>query len=276
MSVKKRYRIFTILSVLVVSAGGILTWRVSATTVIPAGYDQFTTQGSGATYEPWNTIPAGFFKKSDGTNSVATFYSPTFAGRNAVPGFVGDTVIERTNSVTVPGSSALVLTGIRFVAETPLTVTFADGSNLTYTVLVDESDKYPSTGQITFNNDVNHTYNSSIGMNRVYTFIPTTEGQPTKTAESAETSDVFPALNLQGTGNWSVSGGPSAAANIQPQSGMSTAGAVATTSPTPCIVNPTSEQASLAAHGMGPAVCPTPSPTPTRTATPIIVGGPTP
>jgi hypothetical protein len=273
MSVKKRYRLFTILSVLVVSAGGILTWRASAVTIIPAGYDEFNTIGSGGTSESWSALPAGFFKNSQGVGSAAMSASTqTFTGRNPVPGFTGDTVIERTSSVTVPGSTALVITGLRFIDESQLTATFPGGtpSSVTYTVLVQESDIAPSTGDMTFNLD--GTYNSGLTVNRSYTFVPTDGSQPTRVADSTTEKDgsgnlIFPAIVLSGSGTWSPPGGGSAPA-IQPE-GIGPA-AAATTSPNKCFIKPGTEAAVNAQHGILPAGCPSPSPSPTASPIPTV------
>jgi hypothetical protein len=279
MSVKKRYRLFTILSVLVVSVGGILTWRAAAVTVIPAGYDEFNTIGSGGTSEQWNSLPAGFFANKEGFGSLAVAAStPTFTGRNPVPGFTGDTVIERTNSVSVPGATALVVAGLRFVGESELTVSFSQGTpSVTYTVLVDESGTVPSTGDMTFNSD--GTYSSGLTINRKYTFVPTDSSQPTRTAESATEHDsggnlIFPAINLTGTGTWSAPSGASAS-GIQPQAVTTQppggGGSTPVASPTPnkCFINPSSEAGVLASHGILPAGCPKPSPSPTPSASPL-------
>ena len=280
MSVKKRYRLFTILSVLVVSVGGIMTWRAAAVTVIPSGYDEFNTIGSGGTGEPWNSLPAGFFTNKEGFGSDAVAASsPTFTGRNPVPGFTGDTVIERTNSVSVPGTTALVVTGLRFVGESELTVSFSQGGtpSVTYTVLVDESGSTPSTGDMTFNSD--GSYTSGLTINRKYTFVPTDSSQPTRTAESATERDsgnnlIFPAIDLTGTGTWSAPSGASASPAIQAQSvttGGPGGGSVPVASPTPnkCFIKPGSEAALFAKHGILPAGCPTPSPSPTPSASPV-------
>ncbi len=227
MSVKKRYRLFTILSVFVVSAGGILTWRASAVTVIPAGYDQFNTVGTGGTHEQWGdcvtgrpALPSNFFTNKEGflSNAVTGCIQVNFTGRNAVPGFTGDTVLERTNPVTVPGSTPLVLTGLRFVAEATITATFPGGTpSITYTVLVDESEAAQSVGQISF--DQFGHYTSSIGINRRYTFAPSDVSQPIRVADSTNTFDgnipVFPPLDFTGDGTWSLPSGASTGPAIQ-------------------------------------------------------------
>jgi len=277
MSVKKRYHLFTILSVLVVSVGGILTWRAFATTVIPAGYDQFTTSGSGATNEQWQALPAGFFTNKEGFGSYAiAAQTPTFTGRNPVPGFTGDTVIERTSSVSVPGSTGLLVTGIRFIGESQMTAGFPGGTpSVTYTVLAQESQLVKSTGEMTFNGD--GSYNSSLTINREYTFLPTDSSQPKRIADSTTERDstgalIFPALDLSGGGTWVQ--GSSSSPVIQAESattgGTGGGGAVASASPkNPCVVNPNSEAGALAKHGILPCGCtPPPSPTPTSSVTP--------
>jgi hypothetical protein len=273
MSLKRRYHLFTILSVLVVTAGGILTWRASAVTVVPAGYDQFNTIGGGATNETWSGgLPSGFFKNKEGYNSNAIGgpLNMTFTGRNSVPGFSGDTVIERTSAVTVPGSSPLVLTGIQFIAEGQITAAFPAGTpSVTYSVLVQQSVIAPSTGTITFNLD--GSYGSSLTVNRQYTFAPTDTSQPNTVADSTTARDgsgtlLFPENEFSGTGTWSLPGGASAGPAIQAESVGPAA--AATTSPNRCLINPNSEAGSLAAHGILPAGCPSPSPSPTSSPVP--------
>jgi len=262
------------LSVVVLLAGGLLTWRALAVTVIPAGYDQFTTVGSGGTNEQWPALQAGFFHNKEGFGSYAVgAQTMAFTGRNAVPGFTGDTVIERTSSVTVPGSTALLVTGIRFIGEAQLTVSFMGGTpSITYTVLAQESQIAPSTGAMAFN--VNGTYNSSLTINREYTFVPGDSSQPPRVADSTTEHDsfgnlVFPPLDLSGGGTWSPPTAASAGPGIQAESVNSVAVAVASPSRNPCLVNPNSEAGLLASHGILPCGCPTPSPSPTITASPL-------
>jgi len=264
--------------VLVVSVGGLLTWRAFATTVIPSGYDQFTTSGSGATNEQWGALPAGFFTNKEGFGSYAiSAQTPTFTGRNSVPGFDGDTVIERTSSVNVPGSTALLVAGIRFIGESQLTATFPGGTpSVTYTVLAQESQIAKSTGEMSFNSD--GSYSSSLTINREYTFLPTDTTQPKKVADSTTERDsggnlIFPALDLSGGGTWSQSnsGGPVVQAESTTTGGPGGPGGSATPAPTknPCLVNPNSEAGLLAKHGILPCGCkPTPSPSPTSSVTP--------
>jgi hypothetical protein len=297
MSMKKRYRAFTILSVIAICFGGLLTWRASATTVVPAGYDQFSTLGSGETSEQWGALPAGFFINAQGAQSNAiNAQTVTFEGRNAVPGFNGDTVIERTQSVSVPGSTALLVAGIRFIAENQVTATFPAGTPVvTYTVLAQESQIAPSTGEMTFN--TNGTYTSSLTINRQYTFVPTDPTQPTITVDSTTAKNggvlIFAPIDLNGGGTWSGSGGSSSAA--MPAGAMRTDATTGSTgvtgstgptgstsptptpiqSPTPCVINPNSEAGQLAAHGIKPAGCTLPSPTPTPVATATVTASPT-
>lgn len=283
MSIKKRYRLFTILSVFAIFFGGALAWRASAVTTIPAGYDQFSTLGSGATNEQWPALPAGFFKNAQGVGSNAiNAQTVTFEGRNAVPGFTGDTVIERTQSVSVPGSTALVVAGIRFIATNQITATFNSGTpSVTYTVLAQESQIAPSTGQMTFS--TNGSYTSALTINRLYTFVPTDPTQPTITADSTTAESggslIFSPIDLTGGGTWSSGGSGSSAAMPEApmRSDLATAAAVGVAgatgsptpvqSPTPCVINPNSEAGLFASHGILPVGCSTPTPTPTPTPT---------
>jgi hypothetical protein len=295
MRMKKRYRLFTILSLFAVCFGGILTWRAKATTVIPAGYDQFSTLGSGQTSEQWGALPAGFFTNAQhvGSNAINA-QTVTFEGRNPVPGFTGDTVIERTQSVSVPGSTALLLAGIRFIADNQITATFPSGTtSVTYTVLVQESQIAPSTGEMTFN--TNGTYTSALTINRQYTFVPTDPTQPTITADSTTAENggslIWSPIELSGGGTWTAPGGggglgsealPSEPMRTDVATGSTGAAGVTgsatpvqSPSPNPCVINPNSEAGQLASHGILPVGCATPTPTPTPSPTPTALPTPT-
>jgi len=224
MSLKQRHHLFTILAVLVVSAGGFLTWRASATTSINPGYDQFTTPDDGQSTEAW-TLPEGFFRNAEGydSNRIDNL-AMSFKGGNPVPNFGADTVVQRQDFVT-PGTgqdTTRILLKLSLVgggANPQVTATFNNGTpSVTYDVSVRESQIAPSSGHMQFLAD--STFNIlDWEINRQYTFTSTDAGQPTKVADSTTEKDpagnlVFAAISFAG-GNGTWTGGGSSV-HIQP------------------------------------------------------------
>jgi hypothetical protein len=217
MSVKRKQHLFTILAVLVVSAGGFLTWRASATTSINPGYDQFNTPDDGQSTEAW-TLPTGFFTNSNGSPSnQISGLSMSFKGGNPVPNFGADTVVQREDSVTPGagggGDTTRILLSLSLVGSgPPVQVTFADGTSASYLVAVRESQIAASEGSMQFN--ANSTFNIlDWPINREYTFTSTDASQPPKIADSTTERDpatgnlVFASMNFGGgNGTWSGSG----------------------------------------------------------------------
>lgn len=243
----KRNTILTLVIGLVISISAISLWRAGAAVTIDKGYDLFTTPDNAVTNESLN-LDQGFFVNAAGNASKAFSGKLTLKGGAAVPGFNADTVIERTQAVTVPGGTPLSLFGLRLVGAAPLHIDFVDGTSADYSVSVKESSLTASTGSLYFNAD--NTFSSSLQINREYTFA--SSGQPTKVVDSAAAG--WAAIGLSATGTWQASSAPTSNAAI-------VAGGV--------IIRPNTEQALLAAHGIIPA------PKPTRTKpTPIIIEEP--
>ncbi|HVG20044.1 MAG TPA: hypothetical protein VNI02_13420 [Blastocatellia bacterium] len=236
----KRNTILTLIIGLVISIGAINLWRAGATTTINRGYDVFVTPDNAVTHEDVS-FGAGFFQNSAGSPSNTFNGTITFKGGQAVSGFNGDTVIERTQNVDVPGDTPLSLFGLRLVSAAPIHVTFSDNTSADYNVSVKESSIAPSTGTMHFNSD--NTYSNSLQINREYTF--TSPGQPTKVFDSY--SGGVPAISLSSTGTWSSSTSSQTSANAAvPASGSVT-------------IRPNTHQAIIAQHAI--TIAPRPSPT---------------
>jgi hypothetical protein len=253
----KRNTILTLVIGLVISIAAIGLWRAGAYTTVGHGYDVFNTPDNAVTGETLPAFNEGFFVNAAGAKSkFVPSATITFKGGAAVPGFYGDTVIERVSDVNVPGSTDLKMIGLRLVSTKKLHVDFADGTSADYDISVKESSVNASTGSMYFNSD--NTFSSSLQINREYTF--TSAGQPNKVAESVALG--LDPIGLSATGTWQPSGhGPTGNAAIPVNGGV--------------IIVPNTEQARWAAHGIFPAPPPSPSPTPTRTTPkPIIVDQP--
>lgn len=246
----KRNTILTLVTGLVIGLAALSLWRAGATTTITAGYDQFATPANAVTHEDVS-FDAGFFVNAAGRPSNAFSGTVTFKGGDPVQGFVGDTVIERMQDVTVPGDTSLVLYGLRLVSVGTIHVTFTDGSAADYSVSVKESPSQVSSGSMHFNTD--GTFNNSLQINRQYTF--SSPGQPDKVFDSA--AGGWAAISLTSSGTWSMSGG---AANSQPGTlaAVPVSGGVT--------IQPNTHQAIIAQHA---TTRPSPSPSPTRTIRPI-------
>lgn len=226
----KSKTLITLLIGIVISIGAVSMWSASATTTIGPGYDLFNTPDNGASGESLS-LPQGFFQNAAGKPSIAFHGGVTFKGGAPVPGYDADTVIERTQAVNVPGSTPLIVAGLRMVSAAPIRISFSDGSQADYNVSVKESSSVSSTGAMHFNAD--NTFNSSLQINREYTF--TSFGQPTKVFDSALGG--WPAISLTASGTW------------QP-----TTGAAATPGTGGVAVIPNTHQAIIAAHATRRAI----------------------
>jgi len=175
-------------------------WRTSAQTVIPAGYDQFSTPANGGTQETL-TLPAGFFTDSAGSGSAEFTGNVVYEGGPAVSGYSGDTVIERTETVQGSGQTPLQVIGLNLAGVSPITVQFADGTSASYAVSVSQSPSVASTGTMIF--AAGNTFTNTLAINRAYTFTPKI-GLPVFYDAAA---NGWPAIPLSSSGTWSVSSG---------------------------------------------------------------------
>jgi hypothetical protein len=236
---RKRNALF-LAALMMAGMAALAIWQTKAQTVVSAGYDQFSTPNNAVSQESL-TLPAGQLLNSNNSPSLAFSGTVVYEGGPVVPGYNGDTVIERTASVSVPGSTPLVVIGLNLASVTPIPVSFADGSLVYYAVAVSQSPSTSSTGTMNF--AVGGTYTNSININRQYTF--TAAGQPIGTLDCGASG--WPPIALTSSGTWEVTGNGASARF---------AAAVAGSSVT---IHPNTEQSILASHGIGPA----PSPTPT-------------
>jgi hypothetical protein len=224
---------------LIVMAGGLgLALRgAGAAVVVPAGYDTFVTPDDARTFDDFSShpIPAGFF----GSGSLAYTGKATLKGGPPVDSAQfgsADTVIKRLNSVTVPGDTALTVTGLSFVSASPITVAYQDGHTENWDIAVGASTATGSAGSMHFNAD--GTFTSKLSIYPRYTF--TRFGAQARVFDTGSGGGAAP-INLSSTnGTWSQSGSVT-------------------------VINPRSEDSLLASHGVTPA----PTPCPTATVQPV-------
>jgi hypothetical protein len=179
--------------------GAAAIWRTNAQTVIPAGYDQFSTPANGGTQETLS-LPAGFFTDSSGSASSEFNGQVVYEGGQPVTGYTGDTVIERTATVQGSGPTPLQVIGLNLAGVSPITVQFADGTSASYAVSVSQSPSVASTGTMTFASG--GTFTNTLSINRAYNFTP--ESGPPVFYDAA--ANGWPAIPLSSSGTWSVSG----------------------------------------------------------------------
>jgi hypothetical protein len=249
-----------------------LIWRANAQTVISAGYDQFSTPANAVTQETL-TLPAGALMDESNFPSNAFTGQVTFEGGAAVSGYTGDTVIERTQSVTVPGSTPLQVIGVNLISVGTIPITFQDSTSANYSVSVSQSSSTASTGTMNFSSD--GTFTNTLNVNVQYTF--TAPGEPVAVFDAAPNG--IQAIAFSSMGTWAPSGG--GAADIRRSLGEDAVtttgnngngngnggGAPGPTGTTVTVV-PNTEQSLWASHGIGPAPSPTPTPTPSPTPLP--------
>jgi hypothetical protein len=208
----------------------VFLWRAKATTIILEGYDPFSTPANALTQESLS-LPPGALTDSTGSLSEAFNGQVTYQGGAVVAGYTGDTVIERIQNVTIPGSTRLVVIGINLVSVGTIPITFQDGSSANYSVSVSQSPSTQSNGTMTFAS--NGTFTSTLSINVQYTFSAT--GEPTIKFDAGPHG--LPSIALSSAGTWQSTGN----------------GGV--------IIHPDTEQGLLASHNVLPA----PSPKPTAT-----------
>jgi len=237
----KKTVLVTAIAAVAVFAATVFIYRAKAQTVINPGYDQFATPSSGTTQSL--TLAFGALHNAAGSPSEPLVNVPvTFEGGANVQGYNADTVIERTQSVTVPGSTPLLVIGINMVSVGTIPVTFADNSSANYSIGVAQSSTQSSTGNMTFNSDGSFTNN--LNVNIQYTF--TAAGEPT-TVINADT------IAFNSTGTWQASGGSGSVAIRREFDDANAihrgpAGAVGTTGGISVTVQPNTETSLTASH----------------------------
>ncbi|HEU4390592.1 MAG TPA: hypothetical protein VFV34_22505 [Blastocatellia bacterium] len=199
MGAVQKKKLVVVGGLLIVGIGMVVVWRTSATTIISRGYDEFQTPPNAVSNEDWN-LPGGFFVKKSGSKSMPLSARVSFNRGAAVHGFSADTVIERLDSVRVPGATRVQVIGRRLVSAEPLAVSFEDGTTEHYDISVKESSKLRSSGRMDFftNNEVAY----HLDVNREYTC--TANGQPAKVFDSTEVG--WEPTRLSARGTWSVTG----------------------------------------------------------------------
>jgi|HubBroStandDraft_6_1064221.scaffolds.fasta_scaffold207118_2 hypothetical protein len=202
----------------------VFIWRVKAQTVIDSGYDQFSTPSNAVSQETLS-LPAGALTDEAGSPSNAFDGQVTFEGGAAVTGYSGDTVIERTQNVTVPGSTPLQVIGVNLASVGTIPITFQDGTSANYSVGVAQSTSTQSTGTMNFAS--NNTFTNTLNVNVQYTF--TASGEPNGVFDAA--ANGLPAIGFSSSGTWQSTG----------------SGGVT--------IVPNTEQSALAKHGIGPPPC---------------------
>lgn len=212
MSLKRRYHVFTILCVLVVSVGGILTWRGFAQgTIVPAGLDEFDTPNDLTTNENWN-LPAGFFPHNPPAVSNAISVRVSFGGDASECAGDHDTTICRPLDVVVPGDTPGVLTKLKLVAVgfdgvagSTLRVSWPGYRDELYTVTLQKSETIPSHGTVTFNSGGTGVL-GDFPIAREVICKPTLDpSQPIRCAESE--TELDPATGQRVFGDFNLRGG---------------------------------------------------------------------
>ncbi|MBV9959127.1 MAG: hypothetical protein JO360_11935 [Acidobacteria bacterium] len=114
---------------------------------VPKGYDTFTTPSDGNTYHNFTDgpIPAGLF----GTGSNAYSGAVPLKGVPLPNQGGADTVIQRNEDVTTPGTTSLTVVGLSLASVSPLQITFADSHTEDWNMAVGLSQYQASTGSMT-------------------------------------------------------------------------------------------------------------------------------
>ena len=259
MAQRKKTIALALLSLIVALTVSVFVWRAKAQTIINAGYDQFSTPANAVTQETLS-LPEGELTNASGSPSVAFNGTITFQGGAAVSGYTGDTVIERTQNVTVPGSTPLQVIGLNLISVGTVTINFQDNTSVNYNVAVSQSTLTASTGSMSFAS--NGTFTNSLSVNVEYTF--TAQGEPTAVIDAASIG--IPAIAFNSSGSWAADGASDIKGRMHEDlvigntgvGGGTGSGSGGSPSGINVTIVPNTEQAILASHGIGPAPSPTP------------------
>lgn len=237
-ALKKNLGLALVVGLIVLAGGtGLVLRGVGAAVVVPAGNDTFVTPDDARTFDDFSAhpIPADFF----GAGSLEYKGRATLKGGPPVNSSLygsADTVIKRVNSVTVPGDTALTVTGLSFVSASPITVTYKDGHTENWDITVNASTATGSAGSMHFNAD--GTFSSRLSIYPKYTFSRL--GASARVLDTGSSGGAAPISLSSTNGSWSQSGSVT-------------------------VINPRSEDSILASHGVKPA----PTPCPTATIQPV-------
>jgi hypothetical protein len=147
----------------------------AASTFIPAGDDKFETTGNGETYHNFGAapIPANFFgSTSEAYTGVVPLVGVPLPGEGDI-----DTIIKRTNDVTTPGTTGLLMSKLSLKSINPITVTYSDPAkpDEQWEMTVTLSTLRASTGSMTIHSG--GTFDSTLNVFPKFTF---TRGTVTK------------------------------------------------------------------------------------------------
>lgn len=153
----------------------ITTNSKAASTFVPAGDDKFETTGNGETYHNFGAapIPANFFgSTSEAYTGVVPLVGVPLPGEGDI-----DTIIQRTNDVTTPGTTGLKMTKLSLKSINPITVTYSDPAkpDEQWEMTVTLSTLKASTGSMTIHSG--GTFDSTLNVFPKFTF---TRGSVTK------------------------------------------------------------------------------------------------
>jgi hypothetical protein len=146
-------------------------------TVVPAGDDMFETTGNGETFHNFGNdpIPAGFFTSNNGSPSLAYNQLVPLVGKALTSGSDIDTIIHRNQTVTVPGTTSLTMTGLSLDSINAIKITYANGSSEDWDMHVGLSAFKSSTGSMTIENG--GTFDSSLKVWPKFTFKSRLDGE---------------------------------------------------------------------------------------------------
>ncbi len=155
--------------------------RGAAGVFIPAGFDQFTTPSDGNTYHNFSdhAVAQGFFD-TPGSGGTSDPYSGNVPLKGVpIPGQGGaDTVIQRDQAVTTPGTTTLTVVGLSLASINPIIVTFSDSHQETWNMAVGLSQIQASTGSMTITDDsaTSGKFDSTLTIIPRFTFTRVSDG----------------------------------------------------------------------------------------------------
>jgi len=172
--------VLTALVLLLVKTGG-TTSGAPAGVFVQHGFDQFTTPNDGNTYHNFTDgpIPAGFFNNSGSSGSSNAYSGAVPLKGVPLPNQGGaDTVIQRNEDVTTPGTTSLTVVGLSLASVSPLQITFSDSHTEAWNMTVGLSEIEASTGSMTItdNGTATGTFDSVLNIVPRFTFTRVSDG----------------------------------------------------------------------------------------------------
>lgn len=170
----------TALVLLLVKTGGTIN-GAPAGVFVQHGFDQFTTPNDGNTYHNFTDgpIPAGFFDNSGSSGSSNAYSGAVPLKGVPLPNQGGaDTVIQRNEDVTTPGTTSLTVVGLSLASDRPIQITFSDSHTEDWNMAVGLSQLEPSTGSMTItdNGTATGTFDSVLNIIPRFTFTRVSDG----------------------------------------------------------------------------------------------------